>query len=80
MNKANCEHFITNFNKYFSQNPFLCRLGSVVNDSSRGLLRKLEESFEKALDLNDKKIKLKCGEVQSHAEVKNVVHFVIIKL
>ncbi|KXJ23571.1 hypothetical protein AC249_AIPGENE12446 [Exaiptasia diaphana] len=44
-------------------------LGHVVQESSRGLSMKIDESFEKAQDMNTKKTLLMCSDVQRSIEL-----------
>ena len=47
----------------------LCSLEEAIVEAVEGLNRTAAEKFEKIWDLNDKKIQLKCGEVQRQLEV-----------
>ena len=44
-------------------------LESSLSDSTNDLNNILTEKFEMTLELNDKKIQLKCGEIQQQIEV-----------
>ncbi len=44
-------------------------LESSLSDSTNDLNNILSEKFEMTLELNDKKIQLKCGEIQQQIEV-----------
>ena len=44
-------------------------LKDALNDALGSLEKSMEEQFEKTKDLNDKKIQLKCSEVQRKVEV-----------
>ena len=44
-------------------------LENALNEAIESLVRSMEEQFEKTRDLNDKKIQLKCSEVQRKLEV-----------
>lgn len=47
----------------------LHRLEAATADALEGLMKNVMEKFEKLKDLNSKKIKLKCSEVQRRIEV-----------
>ena len=47
-----------------------CSLEEAMVEAVRGLNASATERFEKIWDLNDKKIQLKCGEVQRQLEVR----------
>ena len=44
-------------------------LEDALNEAIESLVKSMEEQFEKTRDLNDKKIQLKCSEVQRKTEV-----------
>ncbi|EDO34670.1 predicted protein [Nematostella vectensis] len=44
-------------------------LGNATDDSSRSLSRRVEQSHEKAVDMNDKKTMLMCSDVQRRIEI-----------
>ena len=48
---------------------FTCRLEVASADALEGLDKNVVEKYEKLKDLNDKKIKLRCSEIQRRIEV-----------
>ena len=47
----------------------MCSLEDALVEAASGLNASATEKFEKIWDLNEKKIQLKCGEVQRQLEV-----------
>lgn len=49
------------------------RLEAATVDALEGLDKSVLEKYEKLKDLNDKKIKLRCSEIQRRTEVTEIV-------
>ena len=47
----------------------LCRLDDAINAAVDTIHKAVEEKYERTRDVNEKKIHLKCGDVQRRAEV-----------
>ena len=50
-----------------------CRLEEAIAEAVEGLNASAAKIFEKIWDLNEKKIQLKCGEVQRQLEVSGTL-------
>ena len=49
-----------------------CRLDDAISAAVEVISKAMEEQFERTKDVNEKRIQLKCGDIQRRAEVCNI--------